>query len=178
MQQPFAGRTVHGVPKYAREQAERPRLRIDGLVASAREFFLEDLDHLPRVRFLDAVPEESREFLPATNWSGIPLRNVVDLASPDPEAAWIRISSGPFATVIALADADKVLLCDRLDDSPIAMEQGGPWRLVRPDARYFTSVKWVDTVTLSAEEPDNSAERIIQARRHAREAKQDRDRAE
>jgi DMSO/TMAO reductase YedYZ molybdopterin-dependent catalytic subunit len=178
MQQPFAGRTVHGVPKYAREQAERPRLRIDGLVASMREFSLEELDHLPRVRFLDSVPEESREFLPTTNWSGIPLRAIVDLASPDPSAAWIRISSGPYATVVALADAEKVLLCDRLDDMPIPAEQGGPWRLVRPDTRYFTSVKWVDTVTLSAEEPDNSAERIIEARRHAREAKQDRGGAE
>jgi DMSO/TMAO reductase YedYZ molybdopterin-dependent catalytic subunit len=64
-----------------------------------------------------------------------------------------------------------VLLCDHLAGEPLAVENGGPWRLVVPGTRYFSSVKWVDRLDVTAEEPDNSAERIARARAKARGAK-------
>lgn len=167
----FAGRSIHGVPRQARRQAEQPVLEIDGDVRRPCALTPEALAGLPRHRFLDAYRNPDNPNLPASDWSGIPLSAVVELAAPAPDAAWVRISAGPYATVVALADADSVLLCDGIDGAPIPAEQGGPWRLVKPDDRYFTSVKWVDRITISIDKPDNSAERIARARQRARDAR-------
>jgi DMSO/TMAO reductase YedYZ molybdopterin-dependent catalytic subunit len=99
------------------------------------------------------------------------LSEIIALVNPGDDARWIRISAGPYATVVRMEDASRVILCDRIGNAPIPVENGGPWRLLRLDAIYNTSVKWVDTLTLSAEEPDNSGERIARARQHARDAK-------
>ena len=167
----FAGRSIHGVPRYARQQAEHPVLLLEGEVRVPRSLLPDDLVELPRVSFLEQYHNPDNLYLPASNWSGMPLRAIIDLAGPNPEAGWIHISAGPYATVVAMPDADDVLLCDGLDDIPIPAERGGPWRLVKPDDPYFTSVKWVDRITVSIAEPDNSAERIAQARQRARDAK-------
>ena len=167
----YAGRSIHGVPRQARRQAEQPILAIDGDVQQPCALTPVDLAGLPRHRFLDAYRNPDNPNLPASDWSGMPLNTVVDFASPAPGAAWVRISAGPYATVVALAEAGSVLLCDALNGEPIPAEQGGPWRLVKPDDRYFTSVKWVDRITLSIDEPDNSAERIARARQRARDAR-------
>lgn len=167
----FAGRSIHGVPRQARRQAEQPVLSIDGDVEQPCALTPADLADLPRHRFLDAYRNPDNPNLPASDWSGIPLSVVIELADPAMGAAWVRISAGPYATVVALAEAERVLLCDQIDGLPIPAEQGGPWRLVKPDDRYFTSVKWVDRITLSIDEPDNSAERIARARQRARDAR-------
>ena len=167
----FAGRSIHGVPRHARKQAEHPVLLLEGDVRAPRSFLPGDLVELPRVSFLEKYHNPDNQLLPASNWSGMTLRAIIDLAEPNPAAGWIHVSAGPYATVVAMADADAVLLCDGLDDAPIPAERGGPWRLVKPDDRYFTSVKWVDRITVSIEQPDNSAVRIAHARQRARDAK-------
>jgi DMSO/TMAO reductase YedYZ molybdopterin-dependent catalytic subunit len=166
----FAGRSIHGVPRYARQQAEHPVLLLEGDVRAPRSLNPVDLAELPRHPFLEQYHNPDNLLVPASNWSGMTLRAIIDLAEPSPEAGWIHVSAGPYATVVAMADADAVLLCDGLDDAPIPAERGGPWRLVKPDDRYFTSVKWVDRITVSIERPDNSSERIAQARQRARDA--------
>jgi DMSO/TMAO reductase YedYZ molybdopterin-dependent catalytic subunit len=171
MSERFAGRSVHGAPKHAKAQAEDPRLRVNGLVENERELSPADLEGLPRRHYLDHVRTDAATHIPETDWSGVLIRDVINLAGAREGAHWIRISAGPYATVITLEDAERVLLCDRIGDQPIPVENGGPWRLLRPDSIYNTSVKWVDTLTLSAEQPDNSGERIARARQHARDAK-------
>jgi DMSO/TMAO reductase YedYZ molybdopterin-dependent catalytic subunit len=165
-----AGRSVHGAPKHARDLADHPVLNIDGLVARPRALTPDDLDPLPRRRFLDLRVDHELTFLPETDWSGVLLRDLLELAGPLVDARWVRISAGPYATIAALAELGEALLCDRIEGGPIPVEKGGPWRLVLPDARYNMSVKWVDTLTVTAEEPDNSAVRIAAARQRARDA--------
>ncbi len=165
-----AGRSVHGAPKHARDLALDPILRVEGLVAQPRELTPLDFEALPHRRFLDIPIDREATFLPETDWSGVPLHDLIALAGALPEARWVRISAGPYATVAELDGLEGALLCDRLDGGPIPVEKGGPWRLVQPNARYNLSVKWVDTLTLSAEEPDHSAVRIAEARQRARDA--------
>lgn len=105
--------------------------------------------------------------MPKTDWSGIVLTELLALAAPRPEARFVCVCAGPYATPIALADADHVLLCDRLADGELPLEADGPWRLVVPGTRYYTSVKWVELLEVTADPPDNSAERIAQARARA-----------
>src|SRR5215204_5191318 len=133
----FAGRSIHGVPRYARQQAEHPVQIIDGDVRSPQSLLPGDLAELPRFSFLEQFHNPDNSYLPASSWSGMTLRAIIELAEPDSEAGWIHVSAGPYATVVAMPDVDAVLLCDGLDDAPIPAERGGPWRLVKPDDRYF-----------------------------------------
>ena len=157
-----------GVPRQARRHAADPVLRIGGLVGRPLALRPADLAGLRRVPFLGALSCVQNGNVPETDWTGIPLADLVALADPLPEARFVRVCAGPYAVPAALADAGGLLVCDRIADEPLTVEQGAPWRLVVPGQRYFTSVKWVDRIELAAEPPDNSAERLANARNRAR----------
>jgi len=166
-----AGRSIHGAPEHARKQAANPILTIDGSVARACRLTPGQISALPHHRFLDLAVDREATFLPETDWSGVTLDDLLALAEPLENAMWARVSAGPYAFVVPQSQFASTLLCDRIGDALIPVEKGGPWRLVNPDARYNMSVKWVDRLTLTEEEPDNSAERIAVARQRARDAK-------
>jgi DMSO/TMAO reductase YedYZ molybdopterin-dependent catalytic subunit len=168
---PNAGRTINGIPRLAQAQAANPKLRVEGLVENPVVLAPADLHDLPHVPYLHKRDETADHLIPATDWAGVRLSDVVALATPSSEARYVRVCSGPYAFPVSLADATHALLCDRLANEPLAVDQGGPWRLVVPGTRYFQSVKWVDRLELTAEAPDNSADRIAQARARARAAK-------
>jgi DMSO/TMAO reductase YedYZ molybdopterin-dependent catalytic subunit len=166
-----AGRSIHGAPKHARDQAAHPILVVGGLVTHTLRLSADEIAAMPHRRFLDLDVDRETTFLPETDWSGVTLDELVEPAAPLAEANWARVSAGPYGFVVPRAQFAGTLLCDRIDGAPIPVEQGGPWRLVNPAARYNMSVKWVDRIELTAEEPDNSAERIAVARQRARDAK-------
>jgi DMSO/TMAO reductase YedYZ molybdopterin-dependent catalytic subunit len=167
----FAGRSANGVPRHARKHAADPILRVVGLVDRPVALTPEDLADLPRRPFVGGINCLERGNVPETDWAGMALADIVALASPRPDARFVRVCAGPYATPVALDDCRNVLLCDRLAGAPLPVERGGPWRLAAPGSRYYTSVKWVDRLEVTAEPPDNSAERIAQARARARTAK-------
>lgn len=86
------------------------------------------------------------------------------LARPCPEAQYVRVASANYVVPVALVDATKALLCDRLDGGELSAEHGGPWRLLIPSADCFTSVKWVDRLELSAEPGEPTGEQIARVR--------------
>lgn len=166
----FAGRSMHGVPRHARRHAANPILRVEGLVAHPLALAPGDfavLLHVPYVGGLSCIEGGN---VPQTDWTGVPLADLIALAQPCQDAQFIQVSAGPYTVPVALADAGQVLLCDHLSGEPLRVENGGPWRLVVPGRSYYTSAKWVDRLVVTAEMPDNSAERISQARARARSA--------
>jgi DMSO/TMAO reductase YedYZ molybdopterin-dependent catalytic subunit len=167
-----AGRSIHGAPEHARKQAANPVLTIEGLVARTCQLKPDQIAALPHRRFLDLEISRDETFLPETDWSGVMLDDLLSLAEPLENANWVRVSAGPYAYVVPREQFAATLLCDRLGADSIPLEKGGPWRLVNPNAGYNMSVKWVDRLTLSEDEPDNSALRIAEARQRARDAKQ------
>lgn len=167
----FAGRSVHGAPKHAQRLSEAPVIRVEGAVSRSLEFNSDELATLTQVRFLDAFPEVAQLFWPRTDWSGVPISVLIELASPDPDAAWVQVLGGPFASVFPIDTAGEAILACRLVDAPIPLELGGPFRLIHPAIPYNLCVKWADTIVISRDEPDRSAERIAAARQRARDAK-------
>lgn len=167
----FAGRTANGIPRQALIHAQHPVLRVDGLVARALALTPADVARLPHEPYLGAISCLERGNVPDTDWLGVRLSDLLALAEPDASARYVRVSAGPYATQAPLTEAGRILLCDQLDGQPLAVERGGPWRIVVPDTRYYTSVKWVDRIEVTAETPDDSATRIAMARAKAREAK-------
>lgn len=167
----FAGRSIHGAPPHALRLAEHPVLHVTGAVARPLELGLDELSNVKHVRFLDRFPPDRRENWPETDWSGASIATLIALAEPDPNAQWIQVLGGPFATVIPIEDIGHALICDRIGDHAIPVENGGPFRLIYPNENYNLCVKWADSVVVSHEEPDRSAERIAIARQRARDAR-------
>jgi len=60
------------------------------------------------------------------------------------------VGAGSYVMPLALADARAAVLANELDDKPLSLEHGAPWRLVVPGGACYTSVKWVDRLELAA----------------------------
>ncbi len=85
----------------------------------------------------------------------------------------MSFGAGPYTHPVAISEIQRVILCDRIDGEPIPVERGGPWRVLIPAHSYNMGVKWVDRIELTAEEPDDSAQRIAEARERARQFKRE-----
>lgn len=161
---------LYGVPRSAQRHAANPILRIEGVVDRPLTLTPADLAHLPRQPFVGSISCLQRGNIPDTNWSGFAIADLLALASPLPQARFVRVCAGPYATPIALDEAYQALLCDQLAGEDLPLERGGPWRLVIPATRYYTSVKWVDLLEVTSVEPENVAERLAEARNRPRKA--------
>lgn len=171
MSERFAGRSIHGAPQYAKVFALDPVLRIDGAMISSALLTIDQLAALDRVSFLDQFRAAERTYWPETNWSGIPISALLEFVTLDPNARWVQVAGGPLASVLPLEMCHRALLCDQLNDEPLPLERGGPYRLVCPEIDYNLCVKWVDRIVVSIEEPDRSVERVAIARQRARDAR-------
>ncbi len=167
----YAGRTANGISRQARAHAEHPILRVDGLVAQPRHLEPAEITALPHVPYTGGVSCLEGGNRPTREWSGVRLADIIAVTSPSADARYLRVSAGPYAVAVAIADAGSVLLCDRIAGEPFGVEQGGPWRLVVPGRLHYTSVKWVDRIEVTADEPDDSASRIAAARARARQSR-------
>ena len=164
-----AGRTINGIPRMARTLAADPHLRLTGAVPAERSLRPADLAALPHIEYIGGMNCNESGRRPDARWTGVPLRAFVRVAEAAPATRYINVSAGPYAVAIDIDQANDVFLADRLENEPITVEQGGPWRLIIPEGRFFDSVKWVDTIEFSLDTPNRSAERISQARARARE---------
>jgi DMSO/TMAO reductase YedYZ molybdopterin-dependent catalytic subunit len=154
----------HPVPAAARDQAARPTLSIDGLVAQPRVLTRADLGPLPHLDLAEAFVCEEGWSVPGLEWRGVRLADVLALAQPLPSARYVCVRSGDYAVPVALAEVENALLCDSLNGEPLAVEHGAPWRLVLTGGSCFTSVKWVMHLELTAELGENTGEQIARAR--------------
>lgn len=92
----------------------------------------------------------------ATRLAGVPLARLLELASPLPDARFVRFeAASPRAhdTTLPLEVArHDTWLVDTLDGEPLAPEHGGPLRSVTPSRYFYKSLKWLRRVELLAED--------------------------
>src|SRR5439155_14451065 len=83
-------------------------------------------------------------------WTGVPLRDVLALASAAADAARVEVVSvtGWRASLDA-REAEAMLLAWAEGGSPIASDHGAPLRLVAPDHRGLEWVKWVERIDVA-----------------------------
>jgi len=85
-------------------------------------------------------------------WTGVRVREVLDLAGVRPEATHAVVSGHPaYSTNLDLEvlREDDVLFAWAHDGAPLAAAHGGPLRLVVPSRYGWKSVKWVTEVRLT-----------------------------
>jgi DMSO/TMAO reductase YedYZ molybdopterin-dependent catalytic subunit len=152
------------VPDAVKARGDAP-LVVDGLVERELRLTAADLAGLARDAFTEAFKCEEGWEVPGLAWEGVRLAEVLKLAGARPQARWVRVGSGGYVVPVSLEDAQRALLCDRLNGAPLAQKNGAPWRLSLPGGACFSSVKWVDRLTLTAEAGDNTGMRIARSRK-------------
>ena len=141
-----------------------PGLRIEGLVRHPQQFDAPALAELTRQTLVDDFRCVEGWTVPDQRWEGIPLSELLEIASPLDSARYAAIAADDFTVVVSLDDAESVLLATRLNGSELPTEHGGPCRLVSAGQACYASVKWVDSIRLSAEMPVETARDIAMAR--------------
>lgn len=123
-------------------------LRVAGHVRVVRDYNVEALRALATVRHIEDFNCLEGWVVPDQEWGGVPLAALIDLADPLPGATDVSVGSGTFNIVLPIADARQALLALDLYGEPLSVTHGGPARLVVPGGECFTSIKWVDRITL------------------------------
>ena len=149
---------------------EKHKLLVHGMVDRSIEFSMEHILRLPRVtrvHFLECAGNSGREWaephgkdvqmthglLSNTEWTGVPLRVILNEAGVRPGAAWV-IAEGSDAAVVSRSLPLKKCLDDALlafgqNGEELRPEQGFPLRLIMPGFEGNTSIKWIRRLQLS-----------------------------
>ena len=142
----------------------RHRLVIHGLVERPLVLTMDDIRRLPsvsRIHFLECGGNSGAEWAPRTapdvqrsyglascsEWTGVPLRLVLDEVGLKPEAKWI-VAEGADAcrmqrSVPLAADLDRAMLAYGQNGEPLRPAQGFPLRLLTPGWEGSVQVKWL-----------------------------------
>jgi DMSO/TMAO reductase YedYZ molybdopterin-dependent catalytic subunit len=155
---------AHPVPDAVQARDAAAELRVDGLVVASRALTAADLAALPRLDLAEPFVCEEGWQVPGLRWRGVRLGDVLALAEPLQAARHVRVYAGAYAVPLPLDAARDALLAEALNDAPLTVEHGAPWRLVVPGGQCFTSDKWVVRLELTAEPGANDGERIARAR--------------
>ncbi|WP_179137664.1 molybdopterin-dependent oxidoreductase [Candidatus Entotheonella palauensis] len=149
-------------------------LLVDGLVAEPRTFSATDLETFAAAVLTDDFRCEEGWVVNDQKWEGVSLAELLQVVRPLPEARYAEISASDFMVAVPLTDSDQTgsvlmgpthaLLANRLNGAALPEEHGGPCRLVLTGGACYTSIKWVDHIRLTAEQPEETAQQIASQR--------------
>lgn len=131
------------------------RLRLSGLVSRPRDYSLAELQAAPQTML-------TRDFQCVTGWrvlqvpwQGARLADLIDAASPLPQATAVRFRSfdGAYSESLTLAQARRsdVLVALRMQGKPITHDHGGPVRMYVAPMYGYKSTKWLSEIELTAD---------------------------
>ncbi|MBU4276756.1 MAG: molybdopterin-dependent oxidoreductase [Proteobacteria bacterium] len=126
------------------------RLTVDGMVATEREFDLEDIRAMPQSE-VDARLTSVSGFSLRARWQGVLWRDFLAGLEPEPGASHATFTSqgGGYTTTVSLKDLDhpRVMLVLGVEDEPLETDFGGPLRMLVPHLWGYKSAKWLAGVT-------------------------------
>jgi len=130
---------------------QRWSLKVTGLVEQPLQFSLADLaTRQTDVKTVRATLDCTGGWHTTQDWTGIPLRSVLDLAGMNPQAASVTVRSATgYFRRFSLDEADRYILANRVGEETLSHWHGFPLRLVAPGKRGFEWVKWVDTIEVN-----------------------------
>jgi DMSO/TMAO reductase YedYZ molybdopterin-dependent catalytic subunit len=128
------------------------RFTVTGLVETPLEWTWEEFQKLPRTRVFADMHCVTRWSRLGNLWEGVSTREVLQRAGVQPNAAYVLAYGYDrgWSTNMPLADflGEDCLFADTHDGEPIALEHGGPLRLVIPRLYAWKSAKWVRGIEL------------------------------
>lgn len=158
-----------GVPKI---DPNRHELLVDGLVERPLVFTVKELQRFPavsRFHFIECAGNSGREhegrpgetaqrshgLLSNSEWTGVPLKTVLDEAGLKRAARWI-VAEGADASKLSRSlpldkVLDDVLIAYGQNGEALRPEQGYPLRLIVPGWEGNTHIKWLDRIMVTDE---------------------------
>lgn len=121
-------------------------LRLSGLVEEELAWTWEEFRALPRVRVVADFHCVTRFSTLDNAWEGVATRELLRRARVRPEASHVLVHChGGYTTNLPLEDflSERALVADTWRGQPLAVEHGGPARLVVPHLYAWKSAKWV-----------------------------------
>ena len=137
-----------GVP---RVDPQKWKLKVDGLVKAPTEFTYSQLTSTPQTRYIKSFHCVTRWSIKDAEWEGVPIRDLVIPAGPNPESKWVMLHcEDGYTTPVPIVDAlaEDALLAFKLNDKPLSAEQGFPARPFFPSLYGWKSAKWVNRIEL------------------------------
>jgi DMSO/TMAO reductase YedYZ molybdopterin-dependent catalytic subunit len=134
---------------------DRWRVEVGGLVAQPHGFDLAGLASLPRTEQAVDIHCVTRWSKPGMRFGGVLLADLLDPCGPLPEAKFVRfVAYGPrnHDTSLPLHEAIalRTIVAWEIDGEQLAIEHGGPVRVVTPERYFYKSLKWLHRVELTA----------------------------
>jgi DMSO/TMAO reductase YedYZ molybdopterin-dependent catalytic subunit len=138
------------------------RLEVGGLVERPMTFTLEDLRTFPTKQTQRVLHNCVQGWTSIGEWSGVPLRQIVELVTPKPTARYVcfwtmqdsgrdepsAAGGGQFYEVIdmALAYHPQTLLAYEMNGGPLPIKHGAPLRLRLETQVGFKMAKWIERI--------------------------------
>jgi DMSO/TMAO reductase YedYZ molybdopterin-dependent catalytic subunit len=141
-----------GVPRF---DAKTWDFRVWGLVENPITLDYEQFRALPQSEIGTDVHCVTRWSKLGMTWQGVPMRHVLELVRPKPEAHFVvaHCEAGFTANLpIEAIMADDVLLAHRADGDDLTPEHGWPLRLLCPSRYFWKSAKWLRGLEFTAED--------------------------
>ena len=132
------------------------KLRISGLVEAPREFSLADLKAMPKQEQI-TTHFCIQGWSGVAKWGGIPMRHILDLVRPTPEARYAVFYSladgadgGRYYDVHELLNMrhELTILAYEMNGAPLSVLHGAPLRLRCENELGFKMVKWIAAIEL------------------------------
>ena len=130
------------------------RLRVNGLVERPQEFFLAELKAMPQQEQI-TTHFCIQGWSGVAEWGGVPMRDILDLVKPTPEARYAVFYSladgadgGRYYDVHTIENMRHALtiLAYEMNGAPLSVLHGAPLRLRCENELGFKMVKWVTAI--------------------------------
>jgi methionine sulfoxide reductase catalytic subunit len=130
------------------------KLRVDGLVEEPREFSYAQIKAMPKKEQI-TCHFCVQGWSGVAKWTGVPMRHVLDLVKPKPEAKYVVFYSfadgdegGRYYDVHRIHNMkhELSLLAYEMNGQPLSVHYGAPLRLRCENELGFKMVKWIEAI--------------------------------
>lgn len=129
-------------------------LPLVGLVNTPRHFTLDELRAMPaqdRIVTMACISNAvAGNLISTTKWTGVPMRDLVALSQPLPEATYLKITCADgfdeYVSLTAIRMDPRIMLTYAWDDQPLLQKHGFPARIHIPDVYGMKQPKWITNI--------------------------------